>query len=177
MTLEEFYAICDAIIPDEKGCKNWSGKLSERGYGRVWIDGVGGRNANRLVLERKLGRRIPPGLYALHGCDNPQCVNTEPGHVYEGSHSRNMQDRAERQPESFDNLREWAKSSEGRERLLQWSQSPENVERLRKLNQTPEAKERARAAGRASVDKRRKEAAERRKWIEDFLAKQNEAQP
>jgi hypothetical protein len=155
MTLEEFYAKCDVIKPDENGCLSSPGNR----WGRVYIDGVA-RIVPRVALERKLGRPILPGHMALHGCDNPQCFSTEPGHVYEGSHSRNMQDRSERQPESFDNLREWANS-------------PENKEHCRSL----EHRERCRGIVNTRWNKARQEAAERRRWVEAALAKQEEAQP
>jgi hypothetical protein len=117
VTLEDFYSILDAIEPDEHtGCHNWPKGLSN-GYGRVFVARARSRRAHRLALERKLGRPIKPGYQALHGCDNRRCVSTAPGHVFEDTHARNMQDRAERNPQSFDHLREWTNSPENKEHL------------------------------------------------------------
>jgi hypothetical protein len=66
MKLEELERIFNTTEPDEHGCQNWSGSrqnwsersLSERGYGKVYIDGIGHRRVHRLALERKLGRPI-----------------------------------------------------------------------------------------------------------------------
>lgn len=48
----------------------------------------------RVILKNKLGREIQPGYFACHDCDTPRCVN--PGHIYEGTHQDNMDDRRKR---------------------------------------------------------------------------------
>lgn len=101
MTLEEFYAICDAIEPDEYGCHHYP-KAAHGFSFRVIIYGrqVG---VHRLALERKLGRPIQPGLYALHHCDYASCVN--PDHIYEGTNADNQRDRKLRDQDSYAYLR------------------------------------------------------------------------
>ena len=97
MTLEEFYQICDSIVPDEYGCHLYPGsKLSF--YVRVYIKGRE-KAGHRLVLERKLGRPIQDRFYALHRCDTKNCLN--PDHIYEGTPADNMRDRVERYPGTF----------------------------------------------------------------------------
>ncbi len=61
--------------------------------GRIWIDG---KNllVSRVMLAKKLGRDIKPGLMACHDCDSPPCFN--PAHLYEGTHGDNMRDMRER---------------------------------------------------------------------------------
>lgn len=107
MTLDQFYAICDAIVPDEYGCHQWSGikvKAIKGYHYRVTVGFKGPKvYVNRVALERKLGRPIKPGFDALHHCDCGSCVN--PDHLYEGTDKDNMRDRVQRNPESFDSSR------------------------------------------------------------------------
>ena len=73
-----------------QGCRCWEGWRGVRGHARLSFKGkhylVG-----RLVLEKKLGRKLRPGLQALHKCNNPPCI--EASHLYEGTHDDNMRDR------------------------------------------------------------------------------------
>jgi hypothetical protein len=76
------------------GCLIWTG-AKKKGYAICgWREG--GRSitvrVSRLVLENELKRPIKTGYYALHKCNNPSCVEAE--HIYEGTQSRNMIDRA-----------------------------------------------------------------------------------
>jgi hypothetical protein len=70
-------------------CIEWSGCRNRAGYGSKK---VGGKTmlAHRWVFETEKGP-IPDGLYVLHHCDNPPCVNPE--HLFLGTHQDNMDDR------------------------------------------------------------------------------------
>ncbi|HXU04371.1 MAG TPA: HNH endonuclease [Polyangia bacterium] len=70
------------------GCTLWFGGSDVRGYGRFFL---GGKVivASRAAWELARGP-IPTGLWVLHHCDNPPCVN--PDHLFLGTHTDNMRD-------------------------------------------------------------------------------------
>ena len=73
------------------GCMEWQRTFLSNGYGaithkrRVWT-------APRLLLH--LQGRLPPGLHALHSCDNRPCINPE--HLRAGTHVENVRDAVTR---------------------------------------------------------------------------------
>jgi len=71
------------------GCWEWTGKCDKDGYGRICVDYKTTRT-HRVAYELWKGE-IPDGLFVLHSCDNPKCVN--PIHLRVGSHEDNMNDR------------------------------------------------------------------------------------
>lgn len=93
MTFEEFYDICDSIVPDKYGCMNWPRYFGY--YPRANIDGVN-YQLSRFILMRKLGRPITPGLFALHKCDNRRCIASY--HIYEGTQIDNARDAGKNNP-------------------------------------------------------------------------------
>jgi hypothetical protein len=71
-------------------CTNWNGSLNSQGYARIWKDSKWQRMSH-IVWKESYGL-IPQGLFVLHHCDNPRCVN--PKHLFLGNQKQNMQDCA-----------------------------------------------------------------------------------
>lgn len=69
-------------------CWLWLRNKDEHGYGKAF---VGGRyeRAHRVAHVLYIGD-IPRGLFVLHHCDTPGCVN--PRHLYAGTQQDNMDD-------------------------------------------------------------------------------------
>jgi hypothetical protein len=72
------------------GCWLWEGLRSTDGYGKVTLNKRSMR-AHRAVWELTRGP-IPEGMFVLHRCDTPLCVNPE--HLFVGSQKENRQDCA-----------------------------------------------------------------------------------
>ncbi|MEU3432348.1 HNH endonuclease signature motif containing protein [Streptomyces sp. NPDC006863] len=68
----------------EHGCWLWTGPRDRKGYGR-W----GKKLAHRHSWQEANGP-IPEGMWILHHCDNPPCVN--PAHLYPGTVVENVRD-------------------------------------------------------------------------------------
>ena len=72
----------------ENGCWEWSGSRNPAGYGTIGVH-RSSRLAHRVAWEETNGP-IPDGLFVLHSCDNPCCIN--PAHLWIGNHDDNMKD-------------------------------------------------------------------------------------
>ncbi len=108
------------------GCHLWIGSpRGAFGYGGAW-DGKRNVSAHRLSYSVFRGP-IPPGLFVLHTCDTPACVN--PDHLYLGTIAQNNDDMVRRKrqnqcrkthcihghPFAGDNLRiDWYKGRQSR---------------------------------------------------------------
>lgn len=79
------------------GCHEWSGFRNSKGYGIFW-NGERTLGAHRWAWEYEHGP-IENGLFILHRCDNPPCVNTE--HLFVGTHDDNMADMIAKGRQSF----------------------------------------------------------------------------
>jgi len=75
------------------GCWLWEGRLDHFGYPMIKFAGRQTR-VHRAMWEIANGKPIPSGLYALHSCDTPRCMNPE--HIEVGDQSVNMQHMKDR---------------------------------------------------------------------------------
>lgn len=74
------------------GCWNWKASKDMHGYGR-FRDGLKKVGAHRFSYEYHVGE-IPTGLFVMHSCDNPACVN--PSHLSVGTPLDNMIDKCQK---------------------------------------------------------------------------------
>lgn len=101
---ERFWQKVDKGEPDE--CWEWTGAKSS-GYGVI-------KQNDSILYSHRVSWTlhngpIPRGLWTLHHCDNPSCVN--PAHLFLGTQSDNMQDMYEKgrgePPEPFGKVLTW----------------------------------------------------------------------
>ena len=78
-----------AKVQKTDGCWEWTGTLSDSGYGRFWD---GSRTVPAHVYSYRLaGGVIPPRSYIDHRCHRPSCVN--PGHLRAVTNKQNIENR------------------------------------------------------------------------------------
>lgn len=80
------------FVEKSGGCWLWLGSRIPAGYGHIKVSGRTVM-AHRVAFELTHGP-IEDGLWVLHRCDNPSCVN--PAHLYTGDRAQNMKDAHER---------------------------------------------------------------------------------
>lgn len=92
---KEYRTFSDGLLQEilsytqlEGTCLKWQGGKNQRGYGQLRVDR---RKTLVTHLVWKLLRGdIPQGLYILHTCDNPPCINI--GHLFLGTKWDNQLD-------------------------------------------------------------------------------------
>ena len=117
---ERFWAKVN--MTDPLNCWEWQGmkKAGWGGYGLFWFDGTSQNRAHRMAWTLIYGE-IPDGLFVLHKCDNPGCVN--PLHLWLGTQTDNCADMRTKGRGS------WAVGeNNGKSKL-----NPEKVRQIRKL--------------------------------------------
>jgi len=88
MTLQRFIEKLE--INQETGCWEKKNKRNPHlSYHPVFSGEERQEKASRVIYRRFVGE-IPEGLWVLHKCDNPSCVNPE--HLFLGTAKDNMQD-------------------------------------------------------------------------------------
>lgn len=99
MTPSDILRFWDKVDSSKEGCWEWRGGINPNGgYGRFHFNN-GQAPAHRLSWQLIKGS-IPQGLFVLHHCDNPPCVN--PSHLYLGTLADNNRDTRlrKRQPKA-----------------------------------------------------------------------------
>ncbi len=92
---QKFWSLVDTSGgPD--ACWPWIGPVNDKGYGDFFLGrGEDGARKNGQILAHRyaffLAHGRWPNSQALHKCDNRPCCNQ--GHLFEGDHLTNMQDR------------------------------------------------------------------------------------
>ena len=103
-------------IRDENDCWSWKGARSRgTGYGSFTVGTNLRVGAHRYMYEL-LNGHIPEGLFVMHTCDNPICVN--PHHLMLGTHNENMQDMANKKRACCGERHHKSKLTEGEVRLI-----------------------------------------------------------
>jgi hypothetical protein len=84
-----------AVYNSITGCLNSLYFRNRGGYPQINLEGKT-RRIHRVLLELKLGRKLNDDEFAIHKCNNRQCISTAIEHVVKGDRSENVRDAIER---------------------------------------------------------------------------------
>lgn len=122
-------ALKEKIIIDENDCWIWQGQVDRKGYGRrTFTENKKKRKllAHRISYKIFVGE-IPDGLFILHQCDVPRCIN--PQHLHLGTQKDNLNEMRER-----DRANDISKGKKGdRHNLAKLSET--DVKEIRRLRE------------------------------------------
>lgn len=76
------------------GCWLWRGHCAKNGYGHTGVRRAKSKLAHRVAFAVANSREPRPLNDVCHSCDVRSCVN--PDHLFEGTHTDNMQDCREK---------------------------------------------------------------------------------
>lgn len=95
---------------DDGRCRVWTWHRNKLrgGYGLLSMGHVY-TLAHRISYEVHCGP-IPGGLWVLHACDNPPCIN--PRHLFVGTQADNITDSVLKQRHTYGEMHRWAKITE-----------------------------------------------------------------
>ena len=113
--------LLDSCVPEPNtGCWLWMGAVNSRGYGYIRI-ATKTKKAHRVSYEQFVGE-IPDGLFVLHHCDQPGCIN--PDHLWLGTDADNNADMRSKGRAVYVNGNRVATSRLNREQALEILSSP-----------------------------------------------------
>jgi len=116
----------EQIVINSQGCWIWNGSKAKDGYGIFYSkEYLRAHRASYLLFVAQ----IPKGLWVLHKCDVPLCVN--PKHLYLGDCKQNVKDAIERgRFPKGPNLKKSLKGEKNPKSKL----TEENVKEIKKLS-------------------------------------------
>lgn len=88
-------------------CWLWATTKDRKGYGQ-WFAYGRRQRAHRMAYESFVSE-IPDGLWVLHKCDVPPCIN--PDHLFLGTAQDNTQDMIKKGRSGMDKGQFWAKKT------------------------------------------------------------------
>ena len=88
LTQKDRFLLKVAMPENKNECWEWIGHKRKKGYGTMQFDNQK-QEATHASYFLYVGE-IPDGLYVLHHCDNPSCVN--PDHLFLGTQKDNICD-------------------------------------------------------------------------------------